>query len=126
MRPQVLLPYLLTLVWLAMRRNRIPAISRVKLAALGLPVAVVVSFSSIRNRVVTGEWHLISANDAVGRFFADTEYRRIVENLRRRWVITYTSTDSTRDGAWRQLSVRVVGRSATARTKMGYFGAKAS
>jgi VWFA-related protein len=33
------------------------------------------------------------------------EYARIVENLRRQYVIGYTSTNSTRDGAWRAVAV---------------------
>jgi hypothetical protein len=34
------------------------------------------------------------------------EYRRVLEDLRRRYVISYTSTNSARDGAWRQVQVR--------------------
>ena len=34
------------------------------------------------------------------------EYRRVLEDLRRRYVITYTSTNSARDGSWRKVQVR--------------------
>jgi hypothetical protein len=34
------------------------------------------------------------------------EYRRVVEDLRRRYVISYTSTNSSRDGAFRKVDVR--------------------
>jgi Ca-activated chloride channel family protein len=34
------------------------------------------------------------------------QYRRIVENLRRRYVLSYTSTNSARDGAWRDVEIR--------------------
>jgi VWFA-related protein len=34
------------------------------------------------------------------------EYRRVLEDLRRRYVITYTSTNSARDGTWRKVEVR--------------------
>ena len=36
------------------------------------------------------------------------EYRRVVEDLRRRYVVTYTSTNPARDGNWR--AVRIVAR----------------
>jgi hypothetical protein len=34
------------------------------------------------------------------------DYRRVVENLRRRYVVSYTSTNSVRDGAWRKVEIR--------------------
>jgi VWFA-related protein len=34
------------------------------------------------------------------------DYRRIVENLRRRYVISYTSTNREHDGAWRNVEIR--------------------
>ena len=36
------------------------------------------------------------------------EYRRVVDDLRRRYVVTYTSTNAARDGNWR--AVRIVAR----------------
>jgi Ca-activated chloride channel homolog len=52
----------------------------------------------------------------------EVQYKRIVENLRRRYVVSYTSTNSVRNGAWRnvQISSRVEG--TTVRSKGGYFG----
>jgi VWFA-related protein len=35
----------------------------------------------------------------------DVPYRRVLENLRRRYVITFTSTNPARDGAWRQVDI---------------------
>ncbi len=34
------------------------------------------------------------------------DYRRILENLRRRYVISYTSTNRAHDGAWRKVEIR--------------------
>jgi Ca-activated chloride channel homolog len=34
------------------------------------------------------------------------EYARIIEDLRRRYVISYTSTNSARDGRWRSVEIR--------------------
>jgi VWFA-related protein len=50
----------------------------------------------------------------------EQHYRRIVENLRRRYVVSYTSTNVKRDGGWRhvELSSRVPG--TTLRTRGGY------
>ena len=33
------------------------------------------------------------------------QYRRIVENLRRRYVLSYTSTNIARNGAWREVEI---------------------
>jgi Ca-activated chloride channel family protein len=48
------------------------------------------------------------------------EYRRVVDDLRRRYVVTYTSTNAARDGNWR--SVRIVARSPgfVIRSRGGY------
>jgi hypothetical protein len=34
------------------------------------------------------------------------EYRRVLEDLRRRWVIRYQSTNGKHDGSWRAVEVR--------------------
>lgn len=34
------------------------------------------------------------------------EYRRVLDDLRRRYVISYTSTNSSRDGGWRKVEVK--------------------
>ncbi len=33
------------------------------------------------------------------------QYRRVIEDLRRRYIVTYTSTNSKHDGAWRTVSI---------------------
>ena len=35
----------------------------------------------------------------------DAEYRRVVEDLHRRYVLGYSSTNATRDGAWRTVEL---------------------
>jgi VWFA-related protein len=49
------------------------------------------------------------------------EYRGIIENLRRRYVLGYASTNPKRDGAWR--AVEIKGRTGTlhVRSRGGYF-----
>ena len=49
------------------------------------------------------------------------DYRRIVENLRRRYVISYTSTDPTRDGAWRDVDIRTRTPGTIVNSRGGYF-----
>jgi Ca-activated chloride channel homolog len=51
----------------------------------------------------------------------DVQYRRILENLRRRYVITYTSTNSTRDGAWRKVEISSRVPDTRVRSQNGYF-----
>lgn len=49
----------------------------------------------------------------------EANYRRIVEELRRRYQIGYTSTNSKRDGGWRKVEIRSKG--VTVRTRGGFF-----
>jgi VWFA-related protein len=49
------------------------------------------------------------------------EYARIVENLRRQYVIGYTSTNSRRDGAWRAVSVSSRKPGVRIASRGGYF-----
>ncbi len=49
------------------------------------------------------------------------EYRRILENLRRRYVITYTSTNSKHDGAWRNVEIRSTRAGLAIESRGGYF-----
>ena len=51
----------------------------------------------------------------------DATYQRIVENLRRRWIVSYTSTNSHRDGAWRNVVIGTRFPDVTVRSKGGYF-----
>jgi Ca-activated chloride channel family protein len=49
----------------------------------------------------------------------EQNYRRIVEELRRRFVLGYTSTNGTRDGKWRKVEIRAPG--VTIRSRGGYL-----
>ena len=49
------------------------------------------------------------------------QYKRIVENLRRRFVLSYASTNGTRDGAWRKVEIRVRSSSLIVLSSGGYF-----
>jgi Ca-activated chloride channel family protein len=49
------------------------------------------------------------------------EFRRILENLRRRYIIGYTSTNSARDGAWRKVDIRSRHPGMTVVSRGGYF-----
>jgi Ca-activated chloride channel homolog len=51
----------------------------------------------------------------------EDQYRRIVENLRRRYVIGYTSTNAARDGAWRQVEIVSQIPGTKVLSKGGYF-----
>ncbi|MGH9313309.1 MAG: VWA domain-containing protein [Vicinamibacterales bacterium] len=47
-------------------------------------------------------------------------YARIVENLRRRYIVSYTSTNAKRDGRWRHVELTSRVPDVTLRTKGGY------
>jgi VWFA-related protein len=49
------------------------------------------------------------------------EYARIVEDLRRRYVVSYTSTNAARDGGWRQVHIETRQPEMTVRSRGGYF-----
>jgi Ca-activated chloride channel homolog len=49
------------------------------------------------------------------------EYRRVLENLRRRYIITYTSTNFARDGAWRKVEITSRRGGVIIESKGGYF-----
>jgi len=49
------------------------------------------------------------------------EYRGIIENLRRRYVLGYASTNPTRDGAWRTVEITPREGSLQVRFRGGYF-----
>jgi Ca-activated chloride channel family protein len=51
----------------------------------------------------------------------DAEYRRVVEDLHRRYVLGYISTNGTRDGAWRSVELRCPGKAARFRSRGGYY-----
>jgi len=49
------------------------------------------------------------------------QYRRIVENLRRRYVLSYASTNSARNGAWREVQIRPRLSDIVVTSRGGYF-----
>jgi Ca-activated chloride channel family protein len=49
------------------------------------------------------------------------DYRRVVESLRRRYVLSYTSTNRDRNGAWRDVEIRSRMRSVVVTSRGGYF-----
>jgi VWFA-related protein len=51
-------------------------------------------------------------------------YQQIADELANQYSIGYTSKNPKRNGAWRQIHVRVTAPQSTARTKSGYFGPK--
>jgi VWFA-related protein len=51
----------------------------------------------------------------------EAEYRRILENLRRRYILSYTSTNFERDGAWRKVEIRSRREGVIVQTRGGYF-----
>ena len=48
------------------------------------------------------------------------EYRRVLDDLRRRYVVTYTSTNFTRDGAWRAVTIASRKPGFVIRSRRGY------
>lgn len=52
------------------------------------------------------------------------EYQRIVENLRRRFVLSYSSTNTARDGAWRKVEIRLRSTNALLPSAGGYTAPK--
>ena len=50
------------------------------------------------------------------------EYRRVVDDLRRRYVVGYTSSGIQHDGSWRQVEVKIKSHpDARVKTAGGYF-----
>jgi VWFA-related protein len=47
-------------------------------------------------------------------------YRRVVDDLRRRYLVTYTSTNNTRDGAWRDVAIETARPGVVIRSAGGY------
>ena len=50
-----------------------------------------------------------------------TSYDKIVDELRRRYVIGYESTNSVRDGRWRKLDIRTREGAIVVRSRGGYY-----
>ncbi len=54
----------------------------------------------------------------------ESEYRRVLEALRQRYVVGYTSTNAVRDGGWRQVVIGARQPGVTIRSSGGYFAPK--
>jgi Ca-activated chloride channel homolog len=69
----------------------------------------------------------IAAESAGESYFPETvealpaEYARIIEDLRRRYIASYTSTNAARNGAWRAVDIRASQPGVTIRSRGGYF-----
>ena len=50
-----------------------------------------------------------------------TAYQKILDELRRRYVLGYESTNRSRDGKWRKVEIRVKGQDVTVKSAGGYF-----
>jgi VWFA-related protein len=51
----------------------------------------------------------------------ESQYRRVLEHLRRRYVISYTSTNAARDGSWRNVRIATRLPDTHVTAKAGYF-----
>lgn len=49
------------------------------------------------------------------------DYQKILDELRRRYVVGYESSNRTRNGEWRKVEISVKGRDVTVRSRGGYF-----
>ena len=49
------------------------------------------------------------------------DFNRVLETLRRRYVISYTSTNSSRDGAWRKVDIKSIKPGVVIASRGGYF-----
>ena len=69
---------------------------------------------------------LADISGGVASFPADAselrdQFARTVENLRRRYVLAYTSTNGSRDGSWRTVEIRSRSARHVIRSRSGYF-----
>jgi Ca-activated chloride channel family protein len=49
------------------------------------------------------------------------QYERIIDNLSHRYIIGYTSTNSSRDGKWRKVEIRTRSADIVVHSRQGYF-----
>ena len=50
-----------------------------------------------------------------------TDYARIIEELRGRYLVSYTSTNATRDSVWRAIQIQTRQPGTSVRSRGGYF-----
>ncbi len=81
-RPQLIMTAALSICWIVFqhlsRGSRTSSFRWRSLVLLVVPMVLIVGYSAYRHHEITGRYHLISDNGAIGRFFADTNYRRII------------------------------------------------
>jgi Ca-activated chloride channel family protein len=51
----------------------------------------------------------------------EAQYARVIENLRHRYIVGYTSTNSKRDGAWRKVEILTRSSGILVSSRDGYF-----
>jgi VWFA-related protein len=74
-----------------------------------------------------GVVEMLAATSGGAAYYATDEeslgvqFRRVVENLRRRYVLSYVSTNSKRDGQWRQVEIRPKTPGHVVSSNGGYF-----
>ena len=61
-----------------------------------------------------------SASFPVDATALEGEFRRVVDDLRRRYLLVYTSTNSVRDGAWREVRLSTTTPAVTIRSAGGF------
>ena len=61
-----------------------------------------------------------SASFPVDATALEGEFRRVVDDLRRRYLLVYTSTNSVRDGAWREVRLSTTTPGVTIRSAGGF------
>jgi len=49
------------------------------------------------------------------------QFERVTENLRHRFIVGYTSTNSTRDGKWRSVDIHTRSAGVRVTSRKGYF-----
>jgi VWFA-related protein len=70
--------------------------------------------------------HLATVSGGDAYFSAESaqladQFRNIIENLRQRYVLSYTSTNTKQDGAWRHVEIRPRKAALVVTTSGGYF-----
>jgi Ca-activated chloride channel family protein len=50
------------------------------------------------------------------------EYRKVLDELRRRYAVGYVSSNAARNGKWRSVNIRIKQTGATVRSRGGYYG----
>lgn len=94
--------------------------------ALLRDVDAIVYTIGIGKKVEAGVLERLAAMSAGEAYFPDdvsllaSEFRRVVENLRRRYIVTYTSTNSVRDGSWRAVDIRTTLPGVSVKSRGGY------